>query len=222
MSAIGTIITRDLRLAARSGGAWAYGLIFMLFFLALSAIALGGDTQTLTPLSIPLIWLAILFASLLSISQIFRNDMEDGTLAQMKLAGLSSMTIASAKTVSFALIYLLPLIITTPIWGQFFGLSGSGLAGLTLALLLALPAIAMYVAVSGALLCSRQSGGFLAIILTAPLLIPTLIFGVAAAQSFPQAGLAAAEFRILAGLSFVSIAIGLPATAAALTANLES
>ena len=94
MSAIGTIIKRDLRLAARSGGAWAYGLIFMLFFLALSAIALGGDTQTLAPLSIPLIWLSILFASLLSISQIFRSDMEDGSLSQMKLAGLSSMTIA--------------------------------------------------------------------------------------------------------------------------------
>ena len=221
MSKMGEIIKRDLRLAARSGGAWSYGLVFMVFFLALCAIALGGNSQTLAPLSIPLIWLSILFASLLSIAQIFRADMEDGSLAQLKLAGLSSMTIASAKTLSFAFVYLLPLIITTPIWGQLFGMDSESLAGLTLALLLALPAIAIYVAVSGALLCAKQSGGFLAIILTAPLLIPTLIFGIDAAQSFSDTGLAAAEFRILAGLSFISIAIGLPATAAALTANLE-
>ncbi len=222
MSAALTIIKRDLRLAARSGGAWTYGLVFMVFFLSLCAIALGGNLQTLKPLAIPLIWLSILFASLLSISQIFRDDMEDGSLAQFKLSGLSSIGVASAKTISFALIYLFPLIITTPIWGQLFGLGGADLSGLLIALLAALPAIAVYVAVSGAILCAKQSGGFLAIILTAPLLIPTLIFGIMAAQKFPEIGLAVAELRILAGLSFISIAIGLPATAAALTANLES
>ncbi len=221
MSPVAEIIKRDIKLAARSGGAWSYGLVFMAFFLALCAIALGGKLQTLKDLSIPLIWLSILFASLLSISHIFRQDMEDGTMAQFKLARLSSMTIASAKTLSFALIYLLPLILTTPIWSQFFGLGSAELVGLCLALLIALPAIAIYVAVSGALLCAKQSGGFLAIILTAPLLIPTLIFGIAAAQNFSDAGIAAMEFRILAGLSFISIAIGLPASAAALSANLE-
>ncbi|MEP1230857.1 MAG: heme exporter protein CcmB [Litorimonas sp.] len=221
MSALSTIIRRDMRLAARSGGAWSYGLVFMVFFLALCAIALGGNSQTLKPLSIPLIWLAILFSSLLSISQIFRGDMEDGSLVQLKLSGLTSMTIASAKTISFALIYLFPLIITTPIWGQLFGLGGVELTGLLMALLVALPAIAVYVAVSGAILCAKQSGGFLAIILTAPLLIPTLIFGVLASQKFSELGLATPELRILTGLSFLSIAIGLPASAAALSANLE-
>jgi len=222
MSAAADIIKRDIRLAARSGGTWAYGLVFMVFFLALCAIALGGSFQTLKPLATPLLFQSILFASLLSISQIFRDDMEDGTLIQFKLAGLSSMTIASAKTLSFALIYLAPLILTTPIWGQLFGLSGAALIGTCLALTIALPSIAVYVSVSGALLCAKQSGGFLAIILTAPLLIPVLIFGVDAAQSFPAKGIMAVEFRILAGLSFIAIAIGLPATAAALTANLES
>jgi len=221
MSVVTTIIHRDLRLAARSSGAWAYGLIFMIFFLALCAIALGGQLKTLKPLSIPLIWLSILFSSLMSIPHIFRNDMEDDTLAQFKLTGLSFMTIASAKTLSFAIIYLVPLILMTPIWGQLFGMGAIEAAGLTLALIFALPAIAIYIAVSGALLCAKQSGGFLAIILTMPLLIPTLIFGIAAAQNFPELGVAAVEFRILAGLSFIAIAIGLPATAAALSANLE-
>lgn len=216
------IIKRDIRLAARSGGAWAYGLVFMVFFLALCAIALGGSLQTLRPLATPLLFLSIFFASLLSIAQIFQADMEDGTLTQLKLAGVSSMSIASAKALSFALIYLLPLIAITPIWGQLLGLNGRALIGTCLSLSISLPAIAVYVSVSGALLCARQSGGFLAIILTAPLLIPVLIFGVDAAQSFPDTGIMAVEFRILAGLSFIAIAIGLPATAAALTANLES
>ena len=235
--AIFTLIKRDLRLALRSGGAWAYGLVFMVFFLTLCALALGGNAAMssgaspsalpldpaarLNILAAPLIWLSILFSSLLSIPQIFEKDMSDGSTAQLKLAGVSLMSLASAKIISFTIIYLLPLVIAVPVSGQLFALSLTQSLGLCCALIIALPALAIYVSISGALLCARQSGGFLSIILTAPLLIPTLIFGVAASQAYGQAGLQASEFRILAGLSFIAIAIGLPAIAAALGANLE-
>jgi heme exporter protein CcmB len=66
-----------------------------------------------------------------------------------------------------------------------------------------------------------QKGGFLAIFLVAPLLAPILIFGVMAAENFIAVGWAATELRVLAGLSLLSLAVSIPASAAALFANVE-
>ena len=57
--------------------------------------------------------------------------------------------------------------------------------------------------------------------MTTPFLIPLLIFGLGAVESYPANGLAAIEFRALIGLSFIAIAVGIPAATAALNANLE-
>lgn len=232
MSAVLALIKRDVKLAARSGGAWAFGLVFMIFFLALCALALGGQSSALKPLAIALVWLAVLFAAQLSMAQIFKDDMEDGSLAQFQLAGLSYFAVAGTKMMSFTLIYLGPLVLAVPLASALLGANMAVIGGLCASLIAGLPAVAAYITISGALLCGRNSGGFLAIILTAPLLIPTLIFGIAAAQGFADhaptdvnsviSALTALEFRILTGLSLISVAIGLPASAAALAANMES
>jgi heme exporter protein B len=90
-----------------------------------------------------------------------------------------------------------------------------------LSLLIGLPAITAYVGIAGALLAGRENSSLLSVLLAAPLIIPTLIFGIAAAQSYPQTGVDAAEWRILFGLSLIALAIALPAIIAALLANLE-
>ena len=90
-----------------------------------------------------------------------------------------------------------------------------------LSIILAIPALTIYGLFASAILAGRQGGGFLIVLMTTPLLIPVLIFGVEATQSYTQSGLHALEFRVLIGLSLISIAVGLPAAAAALKANLE-
>ncbi len=216
------IIARDIKLAMRSGGHWALSLIFFALFLALCGIAMGGQMTRLSELSLPLTWLAFIFAALLSVSQIFRGEMEDGSLAQFKLAGIGMGTVSAAKLINYALLTLLPLVVMTPLLSQLFGLNGPQIAGLIISLLIGLPAVAIYMGLSGALLCGQKTGGFLAILISAPLMIPTLIFGVAAAKAFPDSGIMAAELRILFGLSLVSVALGFPAIIAALSANLET
>jgi heme exporter protein B len=88
-------------------------------------------------------------------------------------------------------------------------------------LALTAPALAAYVTLAGALLCGRQGAAFLAILLVMPFLIPLLIFGLEATQAVLTSGWTAPEIRILFGLTLLSIAIGLPASSAALRINLE-
>ena len=221
MSAIGKILRRDIIRAARSGGSWAYGLVFMAIFLTLSAIALDGEMSVLRPLGVPLIWLAVTFASLMSVDRIFAEDLRDGTSGQLWLGGVSYMTQAASGILSFAIIYLAPLIITAPLWSLLYDLKSETVIGLCFALLCAAPGLAAFNALSSAITGARGKGGFLAIFISAPLLVPILIFGVAAPQSFAEFGWAAVEFRALTGLSLLALAVSIPASAAALAVNTD-
>lgn len=221
MSIIVKILRRDLIRAARSGGSWAYGLVFMAIFLTLCAIALDGEMPVLQRLGVPLIWLAVTFAALMSVDRVFAEDLRDGTTGQMWLSGVSYMTQAVAGILSFALIYLLPLVVTVPLWSVLFDLSPSVVIGLLVALLCALPGLAAFTALAGALTGARGKGGFLAIFISAPLLVPLLIFGVAASEGYQNDGLAAVEFRALIGLSLMALALSTPASAAALSVNTD-
>jgi len=221
MSVILKILRRDITRAARSGGSWAYGLVFMAIFLALSAIALNGEMSVLRPLGVPLIWLAVTFASLMSVERIFAEDLRDGTSGLLWLSGVGYMTQAVAGILSFTLIYLLPLILTAPLWSLLFDLQSQTVIGLIIALICTVPGLAAFTALSGALAGARGKGSFLAIFISAPFLVPLVIVGVAASNSYASSGWTAVEFRALIGLSLLALAVSIPASAAALAVNTD-
>jgi len=218
---IWAIIKRDLTLALRSGGAWLYGLFFFVIFIALTAIALGGSLNLMRPLAPAIIWLAIIFSAVLSFPSIFQSDFQDGNLAQFKLSGVSLIGICTAKAISFATLSILPLLLAALLAALLFDMSGPTLAGTLLSVAMAIPALAIYGVLASAILAGRQGGGFLIVLITTPFLIPLLIFGIEAVESYTTTGLLAPELRVLIGLSLIAIAVGLPAASAALKANLE-
>ncbi|MEP3891819.1 MAG: heme exporter protein CcmB [Hellea sp.] len=218
---ISSIIKRDLTLALRSGGAWLFGLFFFAVFIALSAIALGGSLTVMRPFAPALIWLAVIFSAMLSFSAIFQEDYQDGNLAQLKTSGVSLVSLVSAKAISFTLLSILPLLLATPFAALVFDMPPQIISATIMSLLLAAPALAVYGVLSSAILAGRRGGGFLIVLITTPFLIPLLIFGLEAIESYTKSGLTAVEFRVLIGLSLIAIAVGIPAAAAALNANLE-
>jgi len=218
---IGAIIKRDLTLALRSGGAWLYGLFFFAVFIALSAIALGGSLNVMRPFAPALIWLAIIFSAMLSFPAIFREDYQDGNLAQLKISGVSPISLCTAKAMSFTLLTIMPLLIAIPFIALVFDMAHQTIKATVLTLIIATPALTIYGVLSSAILAGRRGGGFLIVLITTPFLIPLLIFALEAIEGFSKSGLAAIEFRVLIGLSLIAIAVGIPAAAAALNANLE-
>jgi len=218
---MGALIKRDILLAWRSGGAWLLGVIFFALFITFCVIASGGDAAQITAFGPAYIWLALLFATLLSFGDIFSDDLTDGTLEQLLLSGLSPLAVTTAKWTAFIVLTIGPVFLLLPIVGVMLGLSVPHIAGLALSAAFAAPALAAYGVMAGALMARRGKGGFLIILISAPFLIPVLIFGLAAVESYTRLGIGAFEFRALAGLSLIAMAVGLPAASAALTANIE-
>lgn len=213
---IGLILRRELKLALRGAAGTGLSLAFMALFVLLSGLALGGSRPELGP---GLLWLAATLSALLALDRLYQPDQQSGALAQFHLAGLSATSVALGKGLAFLLTGLAPLIAATPLLALMLQMDGPATQGAVLSLLIGAPAIAAYASVTAALLAGQRGGGVLAVILTSPLLIPVLIFGIEAANVFAEQGLGAMQFRILAGLSFIAVALGLPATVAALAAN---
>ena len=218
---IWALIMRDLRLAFRSGGAWLHGLFFFGAFIALSAIALGGSLNVMRPFAPALIWLAVIFSAMLSFPAIFQDDYQDGNLAQLKLSGVSLMRVTIAKSISFLLLSVAPLLLATPLAALVFDMSPRTVIATILSLIISSPALIIYGVLSSAILAGRSGGGFLIVLMTTPFIIPLIIFGLGAVEAYSISGLTALEFRALIGLSLIAIAVGLPASTAALNANLE-
>ena len=218
---IGAIIKREMTLALRSGGAWLYGVFFFAVFVALCGIALGGSLSVMRPFAPALIWLATIFSAMLSFPSLFQEDFADGNLAQFKMSGTSLLSLCTAKAISFSILSLAPLILAIPFTALIFDMQRDVIIGTIFSVIVAAPAITVYGLFSAAILAGRRGGGFLIVLITTPFLIPLLIFGLGAVDSYATAGLTAVEFRALIGLSLISVAVGLPAASAALNANLE-
>lgn len=221
MNAISAIIKRDLKLAARSGGSWAHGLVFFILFLSVCAIALGGDFGQIRPIAPALVWLALILSLLLSFEHMFRVDSEDGTIAQIKISNRSLLEYVTAKCLVQWTLSVLPIIVIFPAAALLLNLSHTQMSGLLFSLLLASPALICYGAFSAACLVGYKGGGLMIVLLTIPLIVPLLIFGISAVTSYANQGLGANEFLALAGMSLLALAFGLPATSAALGTNLE-
>lgn len=211
-----TILKRELRFAVRGASGTGLSLAFMALFVLMCGIALGGSQPMLGP---GLLWLAATLSALLGLDRLYQPDQETGALAQMHLSGASGLAIATAKSLSFAITSLAPLILATPLLALLLSMDGSAIIGTILSLLIGAPAITAYASVTAAILAAQRGSAVLAVILTAPLLVPVLIFGTEAANAFAVDGIDAVQFRILAGLSFIAVALGTPATVAALAAN---
>lgn len=212
------LIWRDLRIAMRSRGVWLQSLFFFVIFITLTGIALGGDNQSLARFAPALIWLALLFALLLSFESLFNSDHEDGSLEQLKISDLSTSAYVVGKSLSHWLIVVLPLLFALPIVTLLLGLTFAEYAGLFFSVLFASPGLIILGAFSGACLVGNKNNNLLIILLAVPLFVPLIIFGTSAVESYTNIGLSAVEFKALAGLCLISCAIGIPATAAALDA----
>ena len=218
MSAILTILARDLRLAARLGGD---ALTLVLFFVMVGAVvpfAIGPDRALLAQLAPGIVWIAAFLSMLLGLDRLFRADEDDGSLILFHHAAIPLEAIVAAKMLAHWLLTALPLIVASPLLAVLLSMDQATWFATVLALLLGTPALVAFGTIGAAVTVSLKRGGLLAPVLILPLSIPVLIFGVAMIGA-PEGSTAAMLF--LSALSLVSVAFCPFAAALALRVSAE-
>ena len=215
------VILRDLTLAMRHRSDVLTTVFFFVIVVSLFPLGVGPEKELLFSMAAGVVWVAALLASMLSLSRLFADDYNDGTLEQMLLAPQSLAWMVLGKVIAHWIISGLPLVIMSPLLGLQFGMSGEGLLMLVVTLLLGTPVLSLIGAIGAALTLGLRGGGVLVSLLVLPLYIPVLIFGAGGVEA-TAAGLGAeGHLSLMGAILILALLLAPLASAAALRISVE-
>ena len=213
--------SRDLMLAWRHPGETVLVVAFYALVASLFPLGVGAEPQLLARIGPGIIWVCALLAAFLSLPALFATDYADGMLEQMALSPQPMPSWIAGKITAHWMASGLPLTVLSPLLGLQYGLDGSTLGTLALALLLGTPVLSLLGAACSALTLGARGGGMLLALLALPLFVPVLIFGAGAADA-AASGLSAAPHLSLLGAGLILAAMAVPfAIAAAIRIALD-
>lgn len=190
LSAFGSVVRRDLRLAMRRKSDALTPLFFFVIVVSLFPLGVGADPDELRKMGPGILWVAALLATMLSLSRLFEQDYTDGTLEQIALSPAPFGMLVAGKVAAHWLLSGLPLVFLAPVLALQFDLPSSSLLVLVLSLALGTPVLSLVGSIGAALTLGLRGGGILVALLVLPLYVPVLIFGAGAMHAV-AAGLGA-------------------------------
>jgi len=221
MAAFVGLFRRDLRLAFRQGGDSGLVLGFFVLAVVLFPLGVGPEPAVLQRIGPGIVWVAALFAALLSLDRLFEADYQDGGLDLLELSSLPLELAVLAKCAAHWVATGLPLALISPLLAFLLGLDPAATSILCASLLLGTPALSLIGSVAAALVLGARRQGVVLSILVLPLDIPPLVFGAGAVEASVAGMGARAYLLILAALSLAALALCPWASAAALRQALE-
>ncbi|MBA4109238.1 MAG: heme exporter protein CcmB [Leptothrix sp. (in: Bacteria)] len=214
-------LARGLRLAWRRRVDGGTALVFFLLIAWLIPLVLAPRPDTLPALAPAAVWVAALLAILSGSLRLFQDDAVNGTLEQMLLAPQRGLSAVAGLLASHWLVALLPLLVALPLVAALYDLRSQQLHWLAASLLLGTPALSTVAALGAALSLGARGGMFLLTLLSMPLALPVVLFGVRAAQGDPAGGWAHGALMLLGASACAAIALGPWSVASALEVAVE-
>jgi len=222
VSPFATLLGRDLKLAARSGGGATLALSFFALVATLMPLGVGADLTLLARIAGGVLWVGAVLAALLSLDRLFQGDYDDGSLDLIALSPLPLELTSFAKILAHWLSTGLPLTLLSPLLALMFNLPPQPTLMLVISLAIGTPAVSAVGAIGASLTLSLKRGGLILPLIILPLLAPVVIFGAGsvayALDGLPGTG----ALGLLAAFSVAAVLLSPFAAAASVRLNLGS
>jgi heme exporter protein B len=172
---VGALARKDLLLELRARDTLPAMLLFVLSTLVIFHFVLPGDSSDLAAAG--LLWVAIVFTSLLGLARAFAAEREQGVIDGLVLAPSDRSAIWLGKAISILVFLGLAEVVAVPAFALFFRpVSGTMIAGIVLADL----GIAAVGTLLAAMAAASRARELLLPLLFLPLAIPIVVGGVGA------------------------------------------
>ena len=155
-------------------------LFFFLVTVSLFPFSLGSDPELLQTIMPSISWVAIVLATMMSLSSLFRADYEDGSLEQWLIGNRSLALITLAKVLVYWLFNGIFLSLLACIVCLSTNIPFEQIKVLFVSLLLGTISLQLIGGIGAALTVTIQRSGLLIAVIVLPLFIPILIFGAGA------------------------------------------
>lgn len=174
------ILWRDIRQLLGVAGGLCVQLGFLAVTTSLFSFALGAKQALLQEISVAIMWVALLLGSLLSLSRLFEEDFEDGSLQLMWMQAIPGELVVLAKFLAHYISNLLPLMLLVPLLAQMLFMPPAQIYAIIWVLPLVMLLLTLIGGMGAALTLGVKRATGLMGLLVFPLYIPVLIFAVSA------------------------------------------
>lgn len=192
LSALLTIIRRDLLVAFRRRAELMNPILFYVIVVTLFPLGVSPDQEFLSQLAPGVVWVTALLAALISMESIFRQDFDDGSVEQLFLSQHPPTILILGKVIAHWLITGLPMLVIVPLMALLLYIPQQTIPTLFITVLIGTPILSLIGAIGVALTAGLRGGGVLLGLLVLPLYIPVLIFASgavsAAIEGLPYSG----------------------------------
>jgi heme exporter protein B len=176
LKTVGVLLAKDLLIEWRTRARLNALIFFALATLLLFSFAVGPDTKVLARNAGGYLWLALLFASVLSLGESFRVEQENLTLDGLRLAPADARAIFLSKAVGNTLLLTGLGILLVPVMVALYSVNVTmGVRPLATTLLLGCMAISAPGTVYSAIASNARARDVLLPLLLFPLIIPALL-----------------------------------------------
>jgi heme exporter protein B len=151
---------------------------FMILIIILFPLGLGPVQEKINIVSNAVIWVGLILAIIPSLEKLLQKDYENGWLDQIATSPIPLEIIMLSKGMSYWLIMLIPLILTSPIFAILLNMDLKNIPWLVISISSGSLAISLIGLIGSALILGTKRGNILLPILIIPLMTPILIFGV--------------------------------------------
>lgn len=197
---------RELVLSMRQIQLLFNACLFFLMVIVFFPLTMRPDTIVLRAIAPGLIWVAMLFAMLLSSERLFQQDYDDGVIEQWIVSGDPLTLFITAKLSAHWLSMLLPILILCPLLAILFALTSYETIILMLSLVCGTPAMFCLCSLAAAFSTGIKQKGVLMALILLPLTIPVMIFGSGVLISAMQGLNIAGYLALLSAISLIAIA----------------
>jgi len=170
------IFRKDLAMEVREGHHLVSIVLFGVLLLLLFSFALSVDPELMRRMAPGLLWLAVFFTSILSLSHAFRKETEDGQWDGLLLLGTDPRALYLGKLMTNLALVLLFQAVLLPMMAIFFDQSLP--LSLGVSLFLGSLGIATVGTLYAGLTASFREGQLLLPLLLFPMLVPVLLCSV--------------------------------------------
>jgi heme exporter protein B len=174
------LLARELRLALRHSADSVAALLFFVLAASLFPLAVGPEPEMLGRIAPGIVWVCALLASLLPLDRMFGADLEDGSLDQILLCGLSSSAVAAAKAFAHWLTTGLPLLVVAGPLAAMLRMDSEAQLALLAGLVPGTVDLSLLGTAGAAVVLGARRGGVVLPLLIIPLTVPVVILGAAA------------------------------------------
>ena len=215
------LFLRDLKVSMKRWSDLLTGIIMFILVAFIFPLIAGSDQDFMHRIIGPVILLSSLLASLISMQNIFKPDLNNGSLEQLVLSTHSLSSLVFIKILSYWVSSSLPLVVVSSLIASAYFVTGIDIVMVMLTVLLATTTLVNINSLAAALTLGVRYPGALMTLILFPLSLPILIFGSKAIEYSILGMDISGPFYFLTGMMLLSFSLGPIATAFAIRISID-